>query len=188
MLSPTFIINEKTFSGINAFLSYMKTLSTGTYGVDVLASGYETMTKIKIAVPGNLSGMTINLVPLVKAHDCPRNPRNSKGFMLCGYVSDQDHNALVGVQVSSSNFSSVSTVTDVDGYYEVEFLPVVVAPNTSYDCGDLITFIYKKPEYKIHSFIYDGIYIYQNGDSGNMVTLTIGTGSDQKRIQHRMCP
>jgi len=180
--NPTITANGQQFQSVTAFLAYAQTLPNGTLQVSVSAPGYETMTT-DLNIPNNLS-ITFNLVPITKSHDCTRHPTSSSGYLLCGYVIDENRNALSGVQVSSTIFTSVSTTTGTDGYYEVEFLPQM----NHYGCNDKITFLYSKSGYKTKSIIFDGVYIYAGGDLGNKVVLTSGIGSDQDNVTHGMCP
>ena len=181
--SPTFTVNSNTYSSINTFLAYMNTLSSGLYNVNISASGYQPMAGDRIAVPGNLNNNIINLDPVTHAHNCPHQPSNTNAFALCGYLADQNHNALTGVQVSSPTFSSISAVTASDGYYDTQFLPL-----QNYDCGNPVTFTYSKSGYKTLNYILNGPYIYIGGDMGTQLILNHGSGTEQKTDKHGMCP
>lgn len=181
--NPTFVVNGNTYSGINPFLTYMNTLTSGLYNVNISAPGYNTMTGSRISVPGNLSNMVINLDPLTQTHNCPHQPSNSNGFALCGYIVDANHNALAGVQVGSPTFPSISATTASDGYYDTQFSPL-----QNYDCGNPVTFTYSKSGYKTLNYILNGPYIYMGGDMGTQLILNHGSGTEQKTDKHGMCP
>lgn len=183
--NPVFGVNGNTYQGINNFLLYMNTLTPGTYNVNVSASGYESMTGITIAVPANLTDMVINLEPVVSIHNCPRNPSNANNFFLCGYVADENHNALAGVQISSSGFGGtpvVAATTSADGYYQVEFTPL-----QNNDCSNPFTIYYSTENYKSLSYILRGSYVYAGGDLGTRIQMKQGIGEDQEIVKHGMC-
>ncbi|MCF7831872.1 MAG: hypothetical protein K9M36_03240 [Candidatus Pacebacteria bacterium] len=185
VVNPVFTVNGNTYQGINNFLLYMNTVVPGTYSVNVSASGYESMTGITIAVPANLTDMVINLEPVVSAHNCPRNPSNANNFFLCGYVADENHNALAGVQVSSSGFGGtpvVAATTSADGYYQVEFTPL-----QNNDCSNPFTIYYSTENYKSLSYILRGLYVYPGGDLSTRIQMNQGTGEDQEIVKHGMC-
>lgn len=181
--NPTFVVNGNTYSSISTFLAYMNTLSSGLYNVNISAPGYQNMIGTRISVPGNLSAMVINLDPITHAHNCPHQPSNTSAFALCGYIADQNHNALAGVQVSSPTFGSISAVTASDGYYDTQFSPL-----QNYDCGNPVTFTYSKSGYKTLNYILNGPYIYMGGDMGTQLLMTHGSGTEQKTDKHGMCP
>ncbi len=185
VVNPVFTVNGNTYQGINNFLLYMNTVVPGTYSVNVSASGYESMTGITIVVPANLTDMVINLEPVVSAHNCPRNSSNANNFFLCGYVADENHNALAGVQVSSAGFGGTSVVaatTSADGYYQVEFTPL-----QNNDCSNPFTIYYSTENYKSLSYILRGSYVYPGGDLSTRIQMNQGTGEDQEIVKHGMC-
>lgn len=183
--NPSFAVNGNTYSSINTFLAYIQTLPAGLYNVDVSAPGYKTMSGVRISVPGNLTGLVINLEPTVWVHNCPRESVDGNNFILCGYVADEDRNALSGVQVGSSAFGGtlvVGAVTGSDGYYEVEFSPL-----QNNDCGDQITVTYSTQGYKTLNYVLDGPYIYKGGGMSTQLTLNSGSGTEQKIDKHGIC-
>ncbi len=181
--SPMFVVGGVTYTNISTFLSYMNTLASGTNkNVNISAPGYQTMTNIQIAVPGNLNNNVINLDPVNHATNCPTQPASPNNFAICGYVSDSNHNALGGVNVSSPN-ASFSATTLANGWYDTEFLPTA-----SSSCTNPFTLTFSKTGYKTLNYVLKGPYVYA-GDGFNMnVSLTPGTGTEQKLDKHSMCP
>ncbi len=169
--SPTFVVNNNTYSSINTFLAYMNTLPNGTYNVNISAPGYQTRIGDIIEVPGSLR-IGINLDSLTPAHNCPHQPSNTNAFALCGYLADENHNALAGVQVSSPTFSSISATTASDGYYDTQFF----LPLNNNRCGSQVTFTYSKSGYKTLNYIFNGV---MGGHRGTQLLLKYGSGSEQ---------
>lgn len=180
--NPKFTVDNNTYSSIDTFLAYMKKLPSGLYKVDISAPGYKPLKEVKIAVPGNLSNNVINLESLTKTHNCPHQPSNTNAFALCGYLADQNHNAIVGAQISSPTFSSISAITDSNGYYDIQFLPL-----KNYDCGDSAIFTYSKLGYKTLNYILNGPYVGIGEDIGTQLLMTPGSGTEQKIDEHGMC-
>ncbi len=176
--SPTFTVNGKTYSNINSFISYMKTLVGDKYNVTISAPGYQTMS-VELAVPGNLNGMTVNLVPTNSAHDCPRSTEGT--FLLCGYVTSQENTPISNVEITSPIFGNLSGSTESDGYYEVEF-----DTTQSYDCGNPAILTYSKKGYKTLELGLEG-FIFPGSDLGYNISLTPGSGSEQKISKHGQC-
>src|SRR3989344_438449 len=171
--NPKFTVNSKTFSGITSFLDYMETLSSGKYNVSISAPNYETMEGFYITIPGGLSDTVVGLDQIVKTHNCPVSAPLGNNFSHCGYVIDENHNAISNVRITSPNFSNISTFTTDDGYYEVQF-PVL----KEYDCDTPpVTFIYSKSGYKTLNYILEGPDVWVGGSMSNQINLKSGSGS-----------
>ncbi len=180
--NPTFTVNSNTYSSISTFLAYMHTLSSGLYNVNISASGYQTMTGARISVPGNLSNNVINLDPVVHASNCPAQPGNNNDFAICGFTADKNHNALGNVNISSPNVSfGASSISN--GWYDTEFIAT-----GNYSCSNPFTLTFSKTGYKTLNYVLQGPYVYAGGGMGLNVTLTPGSGTEQKTEKHGMCP